>query len=450
MNIDKYNKSFAYKEYVKGRGNETEYYILTAKFGNENYKLTLLRNNSILLERYYEGLTAAKYGAFEWLLNHDSSIFEQNKVTMVHYKDDRPNGDPWVKDTNIELHKNLKSFFNKIKPDTITQKDVAATQEIRKEKNEGQPSDTTYDFVTTHNNNTWIFQGNPNVFDIDNYVTNHRYIWWSLRQEHFSDTIEINDEVFLWRSDGGKQGTGGILAKAKVVGLHNDRTDDENAKAYWHTDDWENPYLAVKLEVLEVRLEAGFISRLSLLEHPVLKDLFILRLRQQTNYLIPPEHANELQKLWTSSNRNIQNEIDLNNMENIFNYEMTKTEKEQIIKSRIGQSTFKKTLLAVEKKCSLCGVSDERFLIASHIKPWSQSNNQERLDVNNGLLLCPNHDSLFDKGYISFDEDGTIMISDSLDTATKVFLNINATMDIRMNESQQEYMKWYRDNMFND
>lgn len=51
-----------------------------------------------------------------------------------------------------------------------------------------------------------------------------------------------------------------------------------------------------------------------------------------------------------------------------------------------------------------CGVSDEHFLIDSHIKPWSQSNNQEWLDVNNGLLLCPNHDALFDKGiiYISF------------------------------------------------
>jgi hypothetical protein len=61
VDIEKYNKSFAYKEYVKGRGNETEYYILTAKFGNKNYKLTLLRKNSIILERYYEGLTVAKY-----------------------------------------------------------------------------------------------------------------------------------------------------------------------------------------------------------------------------------------------------------------------------------------------------------------------------------------------------------------------------------------------------
>lgn len=266
--------------------------------------------------------------------------------------------------------------------------------------------------------NTWIFQGNPRVFDIENYAKNHKYIWWSLRQEYYFEKVQIGDVVFLWRLDGGQRGTGGILAKARVVGLPQERADDESAKDYWRTDDWANPYLAVKLEVFEVRLNEGFINMLSLIEHPVLKDLLILRLRQQTNYLLPPEHANELQKLWNSSN----SKLDSNNLANLIDNEITETEKEQIIKSRIGQSAFKKALLAVEKKCKLCGVSDERFLVASHIKPWSQSNHQERLDVNNGLLLCPNHDALFDKGYISFDDDdGTILISDSLDAATKFF-----------------------------
>ncbi|MGH1286535.1 HNH endonuclease [Bacillus toyonensis] len=127
---------------------------------------------------------------------------------------------------------------------------------------------------------------------------------------------------------------------------------------------------------------------------------------------------------------------------------ITETEKEQVIKRRIGQSTFKKALLDIEKKCKLCGISDERFLLASHIKPWSQSNNQERLDVNNGLLLCPNHDASFDKGYISFKDDGTIMISESLDEATKVLLNINDKLRVQINEVQQQHMKWHRENLF--
>ncbi|MBT2729212.1 HNH endonuclease [Bacillus sp. ISL-75] len=133
---------------------------------------------------------------------------------------------------------------------------------------------------------------------------------------------------------------------------------------------------------------------------------------------------------------------------NAVNKEITETEKEQIYKSRIGQSAFKKALLAVEKRCRLCGVSDERFLIASHIKPWSQSNHQERLDVNNGLLLCPNHDALFDKGFISFNDNGEMLISNSLDEPTRLFLNINNTMKVVFNDGQLKYMKWHRDNLF--
>ncbi|MFB3164731.1 HNH endonuclease [Neobacillus sp. 179-J 1A1 HS] len=148
---------------------------------------------------------------------------------------------------------------------------------------------------------------------------------------------------------------------------------------------------------------------------------------------------------------NIPEEI-INQIESDLDLAITldKTEKETIIKSRIGQSAFKKALLAIEKKCRICGVEDERFLVASHIKPWSESNNQERLDVNNGLLLCPNHDSLFDKKYISFDETGKVMVKQSLDDTTKILLNINETMRINMHERQQNYMKWHREKFLNN
>ncbi|WP_237704111.1 HNH endonuclease [Planococcus donghaensis] len=62
-------------------------------------------------------------------------------------------------------------------------------------------------------------------------------------------------------------------------------------------------------------------------------------------------------------------------------------------------------LLQRESKCALCGVYNPRLLIVSHIKPWSTSTNDERLDVHNGLLLCSNHDALFDKKLISFTDN---------------------------------------------
>jgi putative restriction endonuclease len=127
---------------------------------------------------------------------------------------------------------------------------------------------------------------------------------------------------------------------------------------------------------------------------------------------------------------------------------LDQTEKELIVKSRIGQTIFKKALLKQGGKCALCGVTDVRFLIASHIKQWSQSDNVERLDVNNGLLLCPNHDALFDKGYISFDDEGSIIISESIENSLKVFLNINERMKVNLNEKQKPYMKWHREIRF--
>src|SRR5690606_32697483 len=123
------------------------------------------------------------------------------------------------------------------------------------------------------------------------------------------------------------------------------------------------------------------------------------------------------------------------------------TEKEQVIKSRIGQSTFKEKLLKRECKCAICGITDKNFLIASHIKPWSKSSHSERLDVNNGLLLCPNHDTLFDKGYISFDDEGKIVICSQLDETTKTFMNIDPSIRIILTDGMRKYMKYHFDHI---
>ena len=87
------------------------------------------------------------------------------------------------------------------------------------------------------------------------------------------------------------------------------------------------------------------------------------------------------------------------------------TEKGQLVKSRRGQGKFRENVQEYEVHWRITGVSDARFLIASHIKPWRSSTNQERLDGQNGLLLTPNVDALFDRGSISFDDDGALLIS---------------------------------------
>lgn len=91
-----------------------------------------------------------------------------------------------------------------------------------------------------------------------------------------------------------------------------------------------------------------------------------------------------------------------------------RTERVQLIKARIGQGLFRSRVAEIEPCCRLTGMADPRFLIASHIKPWSRSSNAEKLDGNNGLLLTPNIDRLFDKGYITFEDGGQVLISPQL------------------------------------
>lgn len=91
------------------------------------------------------------------------------------------------------------------------------------------------------------------------------------------------------------------------------------------------------------------------------------------------------------------------------------TERVALTKSRIGQGIFRDQLLELWRgKCCVTGLSVRPLLRASHIKPWRDSNNAERLHRFNGLLLSPNYDAAFDEGLVTFADDGHIIISAAL------------------------------------
>lgn len=87
------------------------------------------------------------------------------------------------------------------------------------------------------------------------------------------------------------------------------------------------------------------------------------------------------------------------------------TQKLQLVQSRRGQGVYRKNLEGFEKACRLTGLSNLQHLRASHIKPWRASSDFEKLDGNNGLLLSPHVDHLFDRGFISAENDGTLLVS---------------------------------------
>ena len=120
-------------------------------------------------------------------------------------------------------------------------------------------------------------------------------------------------------------------------------------------------------------------------------------------------------------------------------------EKYALTKIRINQGAIRKNALKkYNSHCAICNMNAEELLIASHIKAWTDSTESEKGDVDNILLLCPNHDALFDKHYISFDAFGQIIISPQITSENQKLLNINTDMHIELSDKMKDYMDYHR------
>jgi putative restriction endonuclease len=124
------------------------------------------------------------------------------------------------------------------------------------------------------------------------------------------------------------------------------------------------------------------------------------------------------------------------------------TEKQSMSLSRIGQGKYRVDLLDMWGSCAITDVNVPEILKASHIKPWKDSDNFERLDPYNGLILTPTLDSLFDRGFISFENSGQILISKEVDFYSKQ-LNISGEMKLRKHfDNNNQYLEYHRDEVY--
>jgi hypothetical protein len=125
------------------------------------------------------------------------------------------------------------------------------------------------------------------------------------------------------------------------------------------------------------------------------------------------------------------------------------TERRGLVTSRVGQGWYRQEILKKwGNKCSITGCSLTEILISSHIKGWSECNEDERLDPDNGILLSPDIDSLFDKHLISFQDNGSIIISDKLSKEDLDILGISNLIKLKVDEGMKKYLKHHR-NRFN-
>lgn len=126
------------------------------------------------------------------------------------------------------------------------------------------------------------------------------------------------------------------------------------------------------------------------------------------------------------------------------------TDKLQLIKARLGQGIFKSNVSKVEKGCRITKLNDHRFLTASHIKPWSRSTKFEKLDGNNGFLFSPNIDRLFDKGWISFADNGDLLYAKDFPSELVKLWDISINNVGAFNKNQMVYLEYHRENIFRD
>jgi putative restriction endonuclease len=130
------------------------------------------------------------------------------------------------------------------------------------------------------------------------------------------------------------------------------------------------------------------------------------------------------------------------------NLAITETVREAIIRARRGQGLFKQRVMEIETRCRITGVSNVTHLLASHCKPWRDSSNEERLNGENGLLLTPSIDHLFDRGFIGFEDSGNLIISPVAHRPSLQRMGIETDRVVNVGaftEGQRQFLDYHRD-----
>ena len=149
---------------------------------------------------------------------------------------------------------------------------------------------------------SWIYQGNPDRFDIDSYLENNSLIYWSVTNHH--EQVKLDDTVYIWRAAGSKKAISGVVA----MGLISEECKPKLAVTYpsllgkelWTEKDDETSEVKAGIRLIEKRLspESGMLLAKELKLHEEVSKMAILTVRTGTNFLLKQSEADELSRLW--------------------------------------------------------------------------------------------------------------------------------------------------------
>jgi putative restriction endonuclease len=127
---------------------------------------------------------------------------------------------------------------------------------------------------------------------------------------------------------------------------------------------------------------------------------------------------------------------------------IAETDRLALVRARRGQGVFRDRVAQIERRCRITGVDNPAHLVASHCKPWRDATNVERLDGENGLLLTPSIDHLFDRGFIGFENDGRLIVSPAAHQPSLLRMGIRMGEQVNVGtftRGQKQYLEFHRD-----
>jgi hypothetical protein len=127
------------------------------------------------------------------------------------------------------------------------------------------------------------------------------------------------------------------------------------------------------------------------------------------------------------------------------------TDRIALVQARVGQGIFRERVAKIERCCRVTRADRPEHLRASHCRPWRDSTNEQRLDGENGFLLTPSVDHLFDRGFISFDDGGSLLISPVAhrESLERMGIETHRSMNVGgFTSGQRVYLDYHRNNVF--
>lgn len=259
---------------------------------------------------------------------------------------------------------------------------------------------------------TWIFQGNPDKFGIDEYLIKAKEIYWSVTIPKYQTQITIGDEVYIWRAKGSQNAISGVVSFGVINEECNPREKLKN-KLNLYDNLWTEPFSEasnIKAGVLvkEIRLSPldGMLTADELKKDPVLSKMQILTSRVGSNFLLNDVQSQIIKNYWDGLN------IKIDEQEDDFFSSKEGRIKLRLHKIRERNPQIKRKAIEVFKRknndifCEICRFSFEEkygtlgkdFIEVHHLKPISKYKDNEETTIENLKLVCSNCHRMIHRG----------------------------------------------------